>query len=374
MLVNKTINVSEGIIKETYKFTIVIYKSNIVRKVISFSLVFLFSFRLRFGFLTPGEPMIQTPTQIERKLEQFRLTQGDHVDGMKCSQSSSVQKLLKISGGTQNKTGAGARAKNATRRAVSKSKNIYRKVRLRHRRLFVKPADRKETQKIASNKQSYNKYLQLEQSEPKLDLSEQNSDVIITMVKTPEFSPVSGTGPTGQPNKFQTQTNPGKPYSSRQYEPKVSPRSAPNVGKNFRDSFFDRLFQRLSSIGMEMVVPVMVQVRNLIIQKICENKPNSEFDQNKLQTPSSSKTKSKKKAKGDKKKKQDSVKHGDYEIKMSFDKNGNPIFTVLHENKKVAVFTYDKALEKYYHADVYNLSFLKNFDPQKAAIYRLKRE
>lgn len=155
------------------------------------------------------------------------------------------------------------------------------------------------------------------------------------MVKTPEFSPVSGTGPTGQPNKFQTQTNPGKPYSSRQYKPQVSPRSAPNFGKNFRDSFFDSLFRRFSSSGNGNGGPDDGPSSEFDNLEICENKPKPEFDQNKLQTPSSSKTKRKKGAKGDKNKKQ------------------------------VAVFTYDKALEKYYHVDVYNLLFPKNFDLKK---------
>ena len=74
-LVNKTIDFGKGIIRKTYKITIVIYKSDIVPNVLSFSLVFLVSFRLRFGFLNPVEPVIKTPTQIERHLGKLLSTE-----------------------------------------------------------------------------------------------------------------------------------------------------------------------------------------------------------------------------------------------------------------------------------------------------------
>lgn len=51
---------------------------------------------------------------------------------------------------------------------------------------------------------------------------------------------------------------------------------------------------------------------------------------------------------------------------MSYNKNGNPIYTILGNNGQRAIFTYDQALAKYYHADVYNLEFPKEFDVDHA--------
>ena len=64
----------------------------------------------------------------------------------------------------------------------------------------------------------------------------------------------------------------------------------------------------------------------------------------------------------EKKQKKKSVKIGTYLVKVSYDKNGNPVFTAIGENSRTAVFTYEQALAKYYHADVYNLEFPKGFD------------
>ena len=49
-----------------------------------------------------------------------------------------------------------------------------------------------------------------------------------------------------------------------------------------------------------------------------------------------------------------------------FDKNGNPIIRVETKEGHEILITYDKALEKYYHQDAYNLEKPKNFDAQKA--------
>lgn len=49
------------------------------------------------------------------------------------------------------------------------------------------------------------------------------------------------------------------------------------------------------------------------------------------------------------------------------DKRGQPVFTVLGDNGERAIFTYDQALAKFYHADLYNIEFPKGFDVNHAA-------
>lgn len=57
-------------------------------------------------------------------------------------------------------------------------------------------------------------------------------------------------------------------------------------------------------------------------------------------------------------------KYGGFPYKL--DKSGNPILRVETKAGSEILLTYDKALEKYYHQDVYNLEKPKNFDPKKA--------
>nr|ULD15998.1 hypothetical protein [Cylindrotheca closterium] len=58
------------------------------------------------------------------------------------------------------------------------------------------------------------------------------------------------------------------------------------------------------------------------------------------------------------------------------DKSGNPILRIETKAGSDILLTYDKALEKYYHQDVYNLETPKNFDSKKARYlkpkYRIK--
>ena len=57
-------------------------------------------------------------------------------------------------------------------------------------------------------------------------------------------------------------------------------------------------------------------------------------------------------------------KYGGFAYKL--DKNGNPILRVETKTGSEVLVTYDKALEKYYHQDVYNLETPKNFDSKEA--------
>jgi hypothetical protein len=57
-------------------------------------------------------------------------------------------------------------------------------------------------------------------------------------------------------------------------------------------------------------------------------------------------------------------KYGEFAYKL--DKNGNPIIRVDTKTGSEVLVTYDKALEKYYHQDVYNLETPKNFDSKEA--------
>lgn len=57
-------------------------------------------------------------------------------------------------------------------------------------------------------------------------------------------------------------------------------------------------------------------------------------------------------------------KYGGFPYKL--DKNGNPILKVTTKNGSEILLTYDKALEKYYHQDVYKLEKPKNFNSTKA--------
>mgnify|MGYP000057444553 CR=1 FL=1 len=57
-------------------------------------------------------------------------------------------------------------------------------------------------------------------------------------------------------------------------------------------------------------------------------------------------------------------KYGEFTYKL--DKNGNPILRVETKTGSEVLVTYDKALEKYYHQDVYNLETPKNFDSKEA--------
>ena len=57
-------------------------------------------------------------------------------------------------------------------------------------------------------------------------------------------------------------------------------------------------------------------------------------------------------------------KYGEFAYKL--DKNGNPILRVETKTGSEVLVTYDKALEKYYHQDVYNLETPKNFDSKEA--------
>ena len=57
-------------------------------------------------------------------------------------------------------------------------------------------------------------------------------------------------------------------------------------------------------------------------------------------------------------------KYGEFAYKL--DKNGNPILRVDTKTGSEVLLTYDKALEKYYHQDVYNLETPKNFDSKEA--------
>jgi hypothetical protein len=54
------------------------------------------------------------------------------------------------------------------------------------------------------------------------------------------------------------------------------------------------------------------------------------------------------------------------EFAYKLDKNGNPILRVETKTGSEVLVTYDKALEKYYHQDVYNLETPKNFDSKEA--------
>ena len=53
-------------------------------------------------------------------------------------------------------------------------------------------------------------------------------------------------------------------------------------------------------------------------------------------------------------------KYGGVEYKL--DKNGNPIFRIETKTGSEVLLTYDQALEKYYHEDVYNLKKPKGYD------------
>ena len=57
-------------------------------------------------------------------------------------------------------------------------------------------------------------------------------------------------------------------------------------------------------------------------------------------------------------------KYGEFAYKL--DKNGNPILRVETKTGSEVLVTYNKALEKYYHQDVYNLETPKNFDSKEA--------
>lgn len=54
------------------------------------------------------------------------------------------------------------------------------------------------------------------------------------------------------------------------------------------------------------------------------------------------------------------------EFAYKLDKNGNPILRVDTKTGCEVLVTYDKALEKYYYQDVYNLETPKNFDSKEA--------
>lgn len=56
--------------------------------------------------------------------------------------------------------------------------------------------------------------------------------------------------------------------------------------------------------------------------------------------------------------------YGGFAYKL--DKNGNPIIKVDSKDGSEILLTYDKALEKYYHQDVYKLEKPKNFDSAQA--------
>lgn len=57
-------------------------------------------------------------------------------------------------------------------------------------------------------------------------------------------------------------------------------------------------------------------------------------------------------------------KYGEFVYKL--DKNGNPIIRVETKTGSEVLVTYDSALEKYYHQDVYNLETPKNSDSKEA--------
>jgi len=79
-------------------------------------------------------------------------------------------------------------------------------------------------------------------------------------------------------------------------------------------------------------------------------------DQNQCNNPEYYATSAKKK----------SVKIGTSVVTVSWDANGNPIFTLINENRQKVVFSYDQALAKYYHADVHGLPFPEGFDRDHA--------
>jgi len=117
-LVNKTINFLKGIIQKIYKITKVISKCGVVQKVMISFITFVFALGFRFGSLRPVEPIIQSQTQIERRLEHSRSTQP--YQAMEGSESPSVRNLRKISGGDLDKgSNPGARARSDARNAMS---------------------------------------------------------------------------------------------------------------------------------------------------------------------------------------------------------------------------------------------------------------
>ena len=100
-LVNKTVNFLKRIIKKTYKITKVISKCGVVSKVTIGFVTVVVALGLRFGSLEPVEPIIQSPTQIERQLQHSRSIQPYQV--MEGSKSSAVRNLLKLSSGDLGK-------------------------------------------------------------------------------------------------------------------------------------------------------------------------------------------------------------------------------------------------------------------------------
>ena len=119
-LLNKTVNFLKRIIKKTYKITKVIYKGGVVSKITIGFVTVVFSLGLRFGSLKPVEPIIQSPTQIERQLQHSRSIQFYQV--MEGSKSSTVRNLLKLYGGDLGKgSSPGARARNDARKATANS-------------------------------------------------------------------------------------------------------------------------------------------------------------------------------------------------------------------------------------------------------------
>ena len=96
-LVKKTVNFLKKIIEKTYRITKVISKSGVVQKVTIGFVTVVVALGLRFGSLRLVEPIIQSQTQIERRLQHSRSTQP--YQAMEGSKSPSVRNLLKLSGG-----------------------------------------------------------------------------------------------------------------------------------------------------------------------------------------------------------------------------------------------------------------------------------
>lgn len=110
-LVNKTVDFLKGVRHKTYRITQVIYKCGVVQKIKISFVIFVVALGWRFGSLSPVEPIIQPLTQIERQLQDSKLTQANQ--SMEGSESPSVRHLLKISGGDLGKgSSPGAKARN----------------------------------------------------------------------------------------------------------------------------------------------------------------------------------------------------------------------------------------------------------------------
>ena len=111
-LINQTI--FKKIIRRTYKITKIIYKFGMVQRIRKLIIIVIFAFGLQFSNLKPVKTVVQTPTEIQRQLQDAKSTQADRA--MKGSKSSSIRNLLKISAGDLGKlSNPGARAQNAAR-------------------------------------------------------------------------------------------------------------------------------------------------------------------------------------------------------------------------------------------------------------------